>query len=123
MILANMRKRAMLLLAFLGFAFCMQAQTVTGKVTDKKGEVVPGVTVTVKGTKNATSTNNEGIYTLNNVATDAVLRFTGAGFTTQEITLSGRSSVNTEMETSVGNLNEVVVVGYGTKKWMQGAAH
>ncbi len=116
MILANMRKRAMLLLAFLGFAFCMQAQTVTGKVTDKKGEVVPGVTVTVKGTKNATSTNNEGIYTLNNVATDAVLRFTGAGFTTQEITLSGRSSVNTEMETSVGNLNEVVVVGYGTKK-------
>jgi TonB-dependent starch-binding outer membrane protein SusC len=116
MILAIMRKRAVLLLAFLGFAFCMQAQTVTGKVTDKKGEVVPGVTVTVKGTKNATSTNSQGVYTLNNVGADAVLRFTGAGFTTQEITLSGRSSVNTEMEASVGNLNEVVVVGYGTKK-------
>lgn len=116
MILANMRKKVMLLLAFLGFAFCMQAQTVTGKVTDKKGDPVAGVTVTIKGSKNATSTNTEGVYTLNNAGTDAVLRFTGAGFTTQEITLSGRSSVNTEMDNSVGNLNEVVVVGYGTKK-------
>ncbi len=116
MILANMRKKALLLLAFLGFAFCMQAQTITGKVTDKKGDPVAGVTVTVKGTKTATSTNSEGVYILNNVATDAVLRFTGAGFTTQEITASGRTSLNTEMENSVGNLNEVVVIGYGTKK-------
>jgi TonB-dependent starch-binding outer membrane protein SusC len=117
MILANMRKGVLLLLTFLGFAFSTQAQTtVTGKVTDKKGDPVPGVTITVKGAKNATSTNNQGVYTLNNVASDAVLRFTGAGFTTQEIGLNGKTSVNAEMDNSVGNLNEVVVVGYGTKK-------
>jgi TonB-dependent starch-binding outer membrane protein SusC len=117
MILANMRKGVLLLLTFLGFAFSTQAQTtVTGKVTDKKGDPVPGVTITVKGAKNATSTNNQGVYTLNNVASDAVLRFTGAGFTTQEIGLNGKTSVDAEMDNSVGNLNEVVVVGYGTKK-------
>lgn len=116
MILANMRKKVMLLLAFLGFAFCMQAQTVTGKVTDKKGDPVAGVTVTIKGSKNATSTNAQGVYTLNNVGSDAMLRFTGAGFTTQEIGLAGKTSLDAEMDNSVGNLNEVVVVGYGTRK-------
>jgi len=117
MILAKMRRGIMLLLLMLGFAISSKAQTtVTGKVTDKKGEPVAGVTVTVRGSKNATSTNNEGVYTLNNVASDATLRFTGAGFTAQEIKIGGRSSIDAQMETSVGNLNEVVVVGYGTRK-------
>jgi iron complex outermembrane receptor protein len=117
MILANMRKGVVLLLAFLGFAFITQAQTtVTGTVTDKKGEPLPGVTVSVKGTKVATSTNNQGIYTLTNVAADAVLKFTGTGITAQEIPVAGKSALNAELETSVGNLNEVVVVGYGTAR-------
>lgn len=74
----------MLLLAIIGFTAVSLAQTVTGTVTDKKGEALPGVTVTVKGTKNATSTNNQGVYTLNNVAADAVLVFSGAGITQRQ---------------------------------------
>lgn len=111
---AMMKRCALLLVAIFGFAALSLAQTVTGTVTDKKGEPLPGVTVSVKGTKNATSTNSQGVYTLNNVGADAVLVFTGSGITKQEISVAGKSSLNAELEASVGNLNEVVVqVGYG----------
>lgn len=114
--LAMMKRCAMLLLAIFGFTAFSLAQTVTGTVTDKKGEPLPGVTVTIKGTKNATSTNNTGVYTLNNVGADAILVFTAAGIATQEISVGSRSVVNTDLATSVSNLNEVVVIGYGTRK-------
>lgn len=87
----------MFLLAIFGFTAVSLAQTVTGTVTDKKGEPIPGVTVTVKGTKNATSTNNQGVYSLSNVAGDAVLQFSGAGISRQEVPVSGRASVNAEL--------------------------
>ncbi len=111
-----MRKAAMLLVAIFGLTAFSLAQTVTGTVTDKKGEALPGVSVTVKGTKNVTSTNNAGVYTLNNVGTDATLIFTGAGISTKEVAVSGKNAVNAELETSVSNLNEVVMVGYTTQR-------
>jgi TonB-dependent starch-binding outer membrane protein SusC len=114
--LALMRKCAMFLMALFGLSAIAMAQTVTGTVTDKKGDPIPGITVSVKGTKNATSTNTQGVYSLNNVAADAVLRFSGAGFISQESKLNGSATVSTSLETSVSNLNEVVVVGYGTRK-------
>src|SRR5688572_9420201 len=118
MLLAMMRKSAMLLLAVFGFTAIAlaQTQTVTGTVTDKKGEPLPGVTVTIKGTTTATSTNSQGVFTLNTVPSDAVLVFTGVGVTSREESLNGRGSVTVDVETSVGNLNEVVVVGYGTAR-------
>jgi TonB-dependent starch-binding outer membrane protein SusC len=117
MLLATMRKIGMLMLAVFGCTVMLHAQqTVTGTVTDKKGDPQAGVTVSVKNTKIATSTNAQGVYTLNNVPADAVLRFSGAGIVAQEMPLSGRSTVDASLETSVGNLNEVVVVGYGTSK-------
>lgn len=114
--LALMRKAAMLFMAIIGFTTASLAQSVTGQVTDTKGDPVSGVTVTVKGTKNATATNNLGVYTLQKVPSDAILRFSGSGFTAQEITVDGKSTLNAELGTSVGNLNEVVVIGYGSKK-------
>jgi TonB-linked SusC/RagA family outer membrane protein len=116
MLHAIMRKAAMLMAAIFGFTALSLAQTVTGTVTDKKGDPLPGVTVTIKGTKNATSTNNQGVYTLNNVGTDAVLRFTGAGISAQDVAVGGKPAIDAQLETSVGNLNEVVVVGYGTAR-------
>lgn len=82
----------------------------------QKGGTPSRCTVTVKGTKNGTSTNPQGVYTLNNVGADAVLVFTGAGITKQEVAVSGKGTVNTSLEAAVSNLNEVVVVGYGTRK-------
>lgn len=125
MLLAMMRKSAMLLLAVFGFsAFVLaQTQTVSGTVTDKKGEPLPGVTVTVKNTKNATSTNSQGAYTLNNVPKDGVLILTGVGIVTKQVNVSGNTNVNTDVETSISDLNAVVVIGYGSvrKKDLTGA--
>lgn len=115
----------MLLLAVFGFsAFVLaQTQTVSGTVTDKKGEPLPGVTVTVKNTKNATSTNSQGAYTLNNVPKDGVLILTGVGIVTKQVNVSGNTNVNTDVETSISDLNAVVVIGYGSvrKKDLTGA--
>ena len=118
MLLAMMRKSAMLLLAVFGFtAFALaQTLTVTGVVTDKKGEPLPGVTVAVKNTTIATSTNAQGSYTLNNVPANATLVLTGIGISQRQELVNGRTSLNLDVETTVGNLNEVVVVGYGTAR-------
>ncbi len=122
MLLAIMRKAAMLLLAVIGFTAFAKAQTVTGTVTDSKGDPVSGISVTVKGTTKGTSTNAQGVFTLSGVANGATLVFTGTGFTTQESNVSG-GAINVTMATSVSNLNEIVVVGYGglRKKDVTGA--
>jgi TonB-dependent starch-binding outer membrane protein SusC len=122
MLLAIMRKAAMLLLAVIGFTAFAKAQTVTGTVTDSKGDPVSGISVTVKGTTKGASTNAQGVYTLSGVANGATLIFSGAGFTSQEAKASG-GTVNISMVASVSNLNEVVVIGYGgqRKKDLTGA--
>jgi TonB-dependent starch-binding outer membrane protein SusC len=115
MLLAIMRKSVMLLLAVIGFTAFAAAQTVTGTVTDAKGEPVSGISVTVKGTTKGASTNTQGVYTLNDVANGATLIFTGSGFTSQSVKVTG-GTVNVSIVTSISNLNEVVVVGYGTAR-------
>ena len=113
MLLAIMRKTAMLLLAVIGFTAFAKAQTVTGTVTDSKGDPISGISVTVKGTTKGTSTNAQGVYTLNGVANGATLVFSGTGFTPQEAKVSG-GAVNMSLTATVSNLNEVVVIGYGS---------
>ena len=115
MLLAIMRKTAMLLLAVIGFTAFAKAQTVTGTVTDSKGDPVSGISVTVKGTTKGTSTNAQGVYTLNGVADGATLVFTGTGFAPQSVKVSG-GTANVTLAASISNLNEVVVIGYGTAR-------
>lgn len=114
MLLAIMRKTAMLLLAIIGFTAFAKAQTVTGTVTDSKGDPISGISVTVKGTTKGTSTNAQGVYTLNDVAAGATLVFTGSGFTSQSVKTGSGGSYSVIMQATVANLNEVVVIGYGT---------
>jgi len=115
MLLAIMRKAVMLMLAVIGFTAFASAQSVTGTVTDSKGDPVSGISVTVKGSTKGTSTNAKGVYTLAGVANGATLVFTGTGFASQQAKVSG-GTVNISLSTTVSNLNEVVVVGYGTRK-------
>ncbi|WP_400076619.1 SusC/RagA family TonB-linked outer membrane protein [Winogradskyella sp. R77965] len=93
------------------------SQTVTGNVSDNTGPL-PGVNVIVKGTTNGAQTDLDGNYTLNNVASDAVIVFSYLGFKTQEVAVNGQSTVNVVLEEDAAALEEVVVVGYGntTKK-------
>ena len=89
---------------------------VTGKVTDSKdGSPVSGVTVTVKGTKTITQTAADGTFKINAPA-DAKLLFTSVGFAAYEIAVGGKSSVDVNLVQANQQLNEVVVVAYGTKR-------
>ena len=67
--------------------------TVGGNVSDANGPV-PGVNVIVKGTSNGAQSDFDGNYSLDNVATDAVLVFSYIGYTTQEVSVNGKSTVN-----------------------------
>ncbi|MEJ7685134.1 MAG: TonB-dependent receptor plug domain-containing protein [Segetibacter sp.] len=88
---------------------------VAGKVTDETGNGVSGVTVTVKGTRVATQTDDNGNYTVN-APSNATLVFSSVGFAPNEVSANGRSTVNATLSGQSGKLNEVVVVGYGTQR-------
>lgn len=98
------------------FESVLNQKTVTGKVLNKAGEPVSGVTVMVKGTSTGTITDAQGNFTLPNVPDGAVMVFSFIGMKTQEITIDGKSSVNVTMEEGEYAMQEVVVVGYGTAK-------
>src|SRR5690606_18198307 len=92
---------------------------VSGRVTSlSNGEGIPGVNVLVKGTSTGAVTDVDGNYNLNVPNEDDVLVFSSIGYVTQEIAVSGRSVVNVVMEEDMQGLDEVVVVGYGTRSRM-----
>ncbi|WP_299824114.1 TonB-dependent receptor [uncultured Pontibacter sp.] len=93
-----------------------QTQTVSGRVTSAaNGQALPGVTVIEKGTTNGVSTGVDGEFSLN-VQPNATLVFRFIGMTTQEVPVSGRSSINIALAADQKLLEEVVVVGYGTQE-------
>lgn len=93
----------------------LTANPVTGTVKSENGETLPGINVVIKGTSKGTSTDVNGKYTLD-VPVNAVLVFSGIGFTTQEISIGGRSRLDVTLVSDNKLLEEVVVVGYGTQK-------
>jgi iron complex outermembrane receptor protein len=100
-----------------------QTKTVSGKVTDSKGEGVPSATVTVKGTKTSTTTGNDGTFRLAVPSNASTLVISSVGYTTQEVSITNSENVDVTLEVTNEALNEVVVVGYGTarKKDLTGA--
>ena len=93
-----------------------QQNTISGTVTDESGEPLPGVTVVVKGTTQGTVTNAEGYYSLSNIPEDATLQFSFVGMLTQDIEVSNQSVINVTMAVDAIGLEEVVAVGYGTRR-------
>jgi TonB-dependent starch-binding outer membrane protein SusC len=94
----------------------LQQVVITGTVTDEKGNTLPGVTVTVKGTTLGTLTDASGKYIINNATRDATLIFSFVGMAPQEIKIGASSQINVTMVESAIGLDEVVVIGYGTAK-------
>ena len=88
---------------------------VTGRITDAKGEGLPGVTVLVKGTTTGTTTDATGAFAIDAPA-DATLVVSSIGFTTQEVVLAGRTSITLTLNDNAQQLNDVVVVGYLTQE-------
>ena len=93
-----------------------QKKTITGKVTDEKGESIPGVSIVVKGTTIGTISDNDGNYTLEIPDDAEIIEFSFIGMKTQEIAVGDQSTINITLATSVFGLDEVVTIGYGIQK-------
>ena len=92
------------------------AVPIKGTVKDKDGQPIPGVTIQVKGTSVGTVSTPEGTFTLNAPDANVTLLFSYIGYDPQEIALEGRTELNVVMATSSSQLEQVVVVGYGTRR-------
>lgn len=92
-----------------------QQIAVAGKVSDQNGAPITGVTVTVKGTSISTSTNENGLFTLN-ADHNATLIISAIGYQRQEIPLAGRKTININLSSADEAIDEVIVVAYGTAK-------
>ncbi len=116
--LTTLKVVAVFFLAFLLNAnLFAQGRTVTGKVTDAdSGEELPFVNVTVKGSTKGTTTDIDGNYSIEVSDSEQVLVFTFIGFSTFETSVGNRSVVNVNLKGNTQQLEEVVVVGYGTQR-------
>lgn len=89
--------------------------TVNGRVADDKGIMLSGVTIQVKGTNTATSTDDKGTFTIS-CPDDAVLILSSVGFKTTEVKIKGKAGqLLIKLSTTESMLTDVVVVGYGTQ--------
>lgn len=89
---------------------------ISGRVTDEKGDGLPGVNIAIKGTTTGSSTDVNGKYVISVPNDNAVLVFSFVGFITREVQVTGRSQIDMKLFADTKALNEVVVVGYGTQK-------
>lgn len=94
----------------------IQQRTVTGTVTDESGRPLAGVTVAVKGTSVAVATNDDGHYQVTIPPDVHTLVFSMVGFEVLEHGIGNQGIVNASMKASISDLDEVVVVGYGTMR-------
>lgn len=112
-------RRQLLLFAMLVAGICFaraQERTVTGVVTDaSSGEPLPLANVQIKGTSSGCVTDNDGRFSLKVPDDKAVLLFFYTGYVTQEIPVEGKSVFNVMLRTANEEIDQVIVVGYGTR--------
>jgi len=100
----------------MGTSMNAQDFRVSGKVTNAEdGSALPGVNIIIKGTTSGAATDADGNFTIQ-ASSDAVLVVSAIGFTSLEIGVAGRSTINVSLSADVSQLNEIVVVGYGTQE-------
>ena len=92
-----------------------QTKSVSGKVTDGSGNLLPGVNIIIKGTTTGSTTDFDGKYTIK-VNLNSTLVFTYLGFAKQEILFTGQKTLNISLLEDTSKLDEIVVIGYGTSK-------
>jgi len=111
-----MRKIALLCsLIFLCGQLLAQSKIISGKVLDEKGNPVPGASIQIKGSRRGTSTTTDGVFSISVPATAKKLTVSSVNFASQEVTISEDMTIVLKLATNP-NLQEVVVVAYGTQK-------
>jgi TonB-linked SusC/RagA family outer membrane protein len=109
-------KRILLLVCLILNVTWLTAQetvTVQGRVTDEDGAGIPGTTIMVKGTQEGTITDLDGYYEIK-APSDGVLVFSFVGYGTEEREISGQTTINVTLSEVAYDMDEVVVIGYGT---------
>lgn len=91
-----------------------QQMKITGTVVDDAGTPLPGASIVEKGTTNGTQTDFDGSFVLDLTRDDSVLLITYIGYESQEIPVNGQSAIKIQLKASESQLDEVVVIGYGT---------
>ena len=96
---------------------CAQAQNITvkGKVTDESGAGVPNASVAVKGTSTGVSTAGDGSFQIS-APSNGTLVISSIGFSTIEIPIQGKATLNVTLRTAGSSMEQVVVIGYGTQR-------
>ncbi|GET45479.1 SusC/RagA family TonB-linked outer membrane protein [Capnocytophaga felis] len=113
-----LKKYVVSFVLLLGWIASVEAQSVlqvTGTVNDDTGMPLSGVSVMVKGTTKGTSTDFNGKFELKDVPQGAILEFSFIGFKTIDVRVTG-NTVNVKMQEETEELDEIVVIGYGTQK-------
>ncbi len=101
-------------LLMFAFGFSVQAQSISGIVTDENGVPLPGATVLVEGTQNGVSTDFDGNYSINATSGDTLV-FSFVGYTSQSVVVGTSSTINAQLS-SDAQLDEVVVTALGVKR-------
>lgn len=96
--------------------FINQDKIISGKVTDEDGHPLAGVTITVKGTGTSTTTEEQGNYSLLMPKNGATLLFSTLGFVSEEVVVNNESTINIILKAFVEDLDEAVVVAFGTQR-------
>ncbi|MEO5892495.1 MAG: TonB-dependent receptor [Ferruginibacter sp.] len=118
-----MKVKSLLLIAifYLAFVFApaylsAQSTTITGQITNEKGEQLPGASVQVKGSTKGASADLNGKYSITIPSKDVVLVFSNSGYTVKEIKPGNDMVLNIQLAQLSEAMNEVVVIGYGTAR-------
>ena len=93
-----------------------QEISISGAVTEASGEPLPGVNILIKGATTGAISNQNGIYAITVPGENAVLSFSYIGYLTQEVTVGNQTSINITLSEDALGLEELVVIGYGTRK-------
>lgn len=96
--------------------YAQQNKTITGKVTDDKGEAIIGASIAIENTTIGVLTDAEGNYSISVPANTEKLKFSFMGYITQHIAIKGEGVMNVTLSEGTQALDEVVVVGYGVQK-------
>jgi TonB-dependent SusC/RagA subfamily outer membrane receptor len=112
-----MKKLLLVFALFLGFqASQAQQSKVQGTVSDAQGKPIAGVSITLKGQKAGVVSENNGTYSISLSNSNGTLVFSSIGYSDKEVSINGKTTIDVVLSAKDDNLNEVVVVGYGTQK-------
>ena len=112
-----MKKLLLVFAMFLGIQISQAQQVkVQGTISDNQGKPLSGVSVTLKGQKSGIVSGTNGAYSISLTSLNGTLVFSSVGYSTKEISINGKTIINVSLVAVDNNLDEVVVVGYGTQR-------